>query len=173
LREVCPLVAQEVAHLGGSLVEPVDEVLGDSWPGLRRWLHACSVAAYSYSVRPRCSCRTPVPDLSGERRGVVAEGAVGASWAPPFRLPRYEIRLLHTGEIWNSNSVIAWALARSGFDAAAILPPEGVREPGWRARVLVADRPTCPGPKLRYSGTTRPAPGHTETGRPSAWRPAA
>ena len=27
---------------------------------------------------------------------------------------------LRTGEMWNSNSVIAWVLARSGFDAGAI-----------------------------------------------------
>jgi hypothetical protein len=37
--------------------------------------------------------QTPVPDLSGERRGVVAEGAVGSRWAGRLRIFRYEIRL--------------------------------------------------------------------------------
>ena len=127
--------------------------------------------------------QTPVPDLSGSQRGVVAEGAVGSRWAGRFRIFRYEIRLwlggdipdvaeavdsprrlardeararrvldvvaqvptpvwgrdeLATGEMWNSNSVIAWVIARSGLDAASIRPPAGGRAPGWRAGVLVA-----------------------------------
>lgn len=129
--------------------------------------------------------QTPVADLSGDRRGVVAEGAVGARWAGRFRIFRYELRLwrdgsipdvaeavrspvrlsgeessarrvleqvklvptpvwgrdeLGTGEMWNSNAVIAWVLARSGIDAALIRPPEGGRAPGWQAGVVVACR---------------------------------
>src|SRR5919198_1268569 len=38
---------------------------------------------------------------------------------------------LHAGEMWNSNSVVAWLLARAGLDAAAITPPTGGRAPGW------------------------------------------
>src|SRR5215204_4631999 len=37
--------------------------------------------------------QTPVPDLSGSQRGVVAGGAVGSRWAGRFRIFRYEIRL--------------------------------------------------------------------------------
>ena len=47
---------------------------------------------------------------------------------------------LGTGEMWNSNAVIAWILATSGFDASSILPPEGGRAPGWHAGVTVASR---------------------------------
>jgi hypothetical protein len=43
--------------------------------------------------------QTPVPDLSGEGRGVVAEGPVGARWAGRFRIFRYEIRLWRGGHI--------------------------------------------------------------------------
>jgi len=43
--------------------------------------------------------QTPVPRLSGERRGVVAGGAVGARWAGRFRIFRYEIRLWRGGHI--------------------------------------------------------------------------
>jgi hypothetical protein len=45
---------------------------------------------------------------------------------------------LGTGEMWNSNSVIAWLLARSGLPADAICPPAGGRAPGWRAGVVTA-----------------------------------
>ena len=129
--------------------------------------------------------QTPVPRLSGEQRGVVAGGAVGARWAGRFRIFRYEIRVwpgghipdvaeavdsprrlgtdaaqakrvlevvpevptpvwgrdeLGTGEMWNSNAVIAWVIARSGMDAASLRPPAGGRAPGWQAGVVVAAR---------------------------------
>lgn len=47
---------------------------------------------------------------------------------------------LGAGEMWNSNSVIAWVLARSGHDPAHIDPPAGGRAPGWAAGVTVASR---------------------------------
>jgi hypothetical protein len=129
--------------------------------------------------------QTPVQDLSGQKRGVVAGGAVGSRWAGRFRIFRYEIcvwrdghipdvaeavdsprRLstdeararrvldlvpqvptpvwgrdeLGTGEMWNSNSVIAWVLARSGIDAESIQPPPGGRAPGWQAGLAVAGK---------------------------------
>jgi hypothetical protein len=48
---------------------------------------------------------------------------------------------LGTGEMWNSNSVIAWTLSRSGIDAESIEPPAGGRAPGWHAGLAVARRP--------------------------------
>ena len=45
---------------------------------------------------------------------------------------------LHAGEMWNSNSVIAWTLLRAGIDASAIQPPTGCRAPGWDAGLMVA-----------------------------------
>jgi hypothetical protein len=47
---------------------------------------------------------------------------------------------LGTGEMWNSNSVIAWVIARSGIDAESIQPPAGGRAPGWRAGLVAARR---------------------------------
>ena len=47
---------------------------------------------------------------------------------------------MHAGEMWNSNSVIAWVLARSGLDGAAGPPPENGRAPGWDAGLAVASR---------------------------------
>ena len=47
---------------------------------------------------------------------------------------------LSAGEMWNSNSIIAWLVARAGLDADAIVPPMGGRAPGWNAGLLVARR---------------------------------
>jgi hypothetical protein len=47
---------------------------------------------------------------------------------------------LGTGEMWNSNSVISWLLARSGLPAHAIQPPAGGRAPGWQAGLVTALR---------------------------------
>ncbi len=49
---------------------------------------------------------------------------------------------LNAGDMWNSNSVVAWLLARSGVDTTSIQPPEGGRAPGWHAGLLAADRPS-------------------------------
>jgi|SRR5579862_960300 len=45
---------------------------------------------------------------------------------------------LRAGEMWNSNSVIAWLLARSGVEMDALEPPSGGRAPGWAAGLVVA-----------------------------------
>jgi hypothetical protein len=129
--------------------------------------------------------QTPVPDLSGEQRGVVATGAVGSRLAGRFRLFRYEIRVwrgghipdvaeavdsprrlsddescarrvlsiaptvptpvwgrdeLGAGEMWNSNSVIAWIVVASGLDASSIRPPRGGCAPGWSAGIAIGSR---------------------------------
>ena len=47
---------------------------------------------------------------------------------------------LGAGEMWNSNSVIAWLLARAGLPVEAIRPPAGGRAPGWAAGVAAARR---------------------------------
>jgi hypothetical protein len=49
------------------------------------------------------------------------------------------------GEMWNSNSLVSWALLRSGHDLAGIRPPPGGRAPGWDAGVTVARRQLTPG----------------------------
>lgn len=42
------------------------------------------------------------------------------------------------GEMWNSNAVVSWLLARTGFDMATITPPPEGRAPGWHAGVAIA-----------------------------------
>jgi hypothetical protein len=47
---------------------------------------------------------------------------------------------LETGDMWNSNSVIAWLIARAGLDTEGIHPPTAGRAPGWQAGLVVAGR---------------------------------
>jgi len=47
---------------------------------------------------------------------------------------------LGVGEMWNSNSVISWLIARSGMAAETIPLPAGGRAPGWDAGLRVARR---------------------------------
>ena len=127
---------------------------------------------------------TPVRDVFGVDRGVVAEGPVGARWAGRFRLFRYEVRRwqdgripdvedavegplrlteepahaqrvldlvpqvptlvwgrdeLRTGDMWNSNSLVAWLIARSGADVNSVRPPAGGRAPGSHAASRMRD----------------------------------
>lgn len=51
---------------------------------------------------------------------------------------------LRAGEMWNSNSLIAWLLARSGPGAELLTPPRGGRAPGWGAGQVVAAREAPP-----------------------------
>jgi hypothetical protein len=44
------------------------------------------------------------------------------------------------GEMWNSNSLISWLIARSGLHVESVHPPAGGRAPGWRAGLVVARR---------------------------------
>jgi hypothetical protein len=66
---------------------------------------------------------------------------------------------LGTGEMWNSNSVIAWLLACSGLPTDAIHAPAGGRAPGWQAGLVTA-RHQHPGDERagQASPTTNPAP---------------
>jgi hypothetical protein len=47
---------------------------------------------------------------------------------------------LGTGEMWTSNSVTSWLLARSGLDIDQVTPPTGGRAPGWSAGIVAARR---------------------------------
>lgn len=57
---------------------------------------------------------------------------------PQVPTPAWGRDELGTGEMWNSNSVIAWVIARAGMDTGVIRPPVGGRAPGWHAGLAVA-----------------------------------
>ena len=56
---------------------------------------------------------------------------------PPLTWGRDELRV---GEMWNSNSLISWLLARTGLDMTTINPPLRGRAPGWNAGLALAAR---------------------------------
>ena len=47
---------------------------------------------------------------------------------------------LGAGEMWNSNSLVAWLLARSDHHMDTIRPPANGRAPGWKAGLTLASR---------------------------------
>jgi hypothetical protein len=54
---------------------------------------------------------------------------------PPLTWGRDELGL---GEMWNSNSIIAWLLLRSGHDLRHTRPPARGRAPGWGSGIALA-----------------------------------
>lgn len=51
---------------------------------------------------------------------------------------------LDTGDMWNSNSLVAWLLTRVGLRGDELTPPGRGRAPGWKAGVRVARRQMGP-----------------------------
>jgi hypothetical protein len=45
---------------------------------------------------------------------------------------------LKAGEMWNSNSVIAWLIASAGLTTETLRPPPHGRAPGWLSGLAVA-----------------------------------
>jgi hypothetical protein len=61
------------------------------------------------------------------------------------------------GDMWNSNSVVTWLLARSGLDVETIHAPHGGRAPGWSAGIAAARDGAAPDAACGYSS----APGRS------------
>ncbi len=59
---------------------------------------------------------------------------------PAVPTPTWGRDELRAGDMWNSNSVVAWLLARTGLAAAAGRPPRAGRAPGWDAGIVAAQR---------------------------------
>lgn len=105
-----------------------------------RW--AGRLRVFRYEVR--CWRGGEIPDRAwavDSPRRVSEDDAVArrvlelAPRLPPLVWGRDE---LGAGDMWNSNSIVAWLLAHAGVDAAAIMPPPGGRAPGWRAGLAAA-----------------------------------
>ena len=58
------------------------------------------------------------------------------------------------GEMWNSNSMISWLIARTGLEVDSIEPPTGGRAPGWKAGLVVAAREPLEAPHEPLSRRT-------------------
>ena len=106
----------------------------------------------------RCCPGGTIPDLGyavGGARRVSSDPALarrlleGVRDVPLAVWGRDELR---AGEMWNSNSVIAWLLARSGVPTAALHPPPRGRAPGWDAGLAVAARGVLGGSSAQPAG---------------------
>jgi hypothetical protein len=116
-------------------------VVGEGPVGLR-WLGRSRL--FRYEVRRWRD--GVIPDLSDAVASPVRLSAIRAQavqildLVPAFPTATWGRDELRTGEMWNSNSLIAWLLARSGHDTDAIHLPVGGRAPGWTAGLVVASR---------------------------------
>ena len=117
--------------------------------------------AFRYEVR--CWPGGSIPDLAeavGDPRRVTDDPAQVAAvlavlpQVPPLTWGRDE---LGTGDMWNSNSLVSWALARTGHDMDLIGPPPNGRAPGWLAGLRLAERQcSSTPPPVSRSGRSAP-----------------
>ena len=114
----------------------VEGPVGTSWAGrfrlfryeIRRWPEGSIPDAIDAVESPICvatdvACAQRIIDL-----------------VPSVPNPVWGRDELHTGDMWNSNSLTSWLLERAGVDTGQIQPPRGGRAPGWKAGVVVARR---------------------------------
>ena len=85
---------------------------------------------------------------------------------PDFPLRTWGADEQRTGDMWNSNSLVSWLLARSGHDLSSVRPPAGGRAPGWDAGLVVAMRAgDAGGPTGRGPSTLGPSGADDQPGR--------
>ncbi len=107
-----------------------------------RWAGRARI--FRYEVR--CWRDGSIPDLAHAVGGPVRlsdDTAVASrvlAELPHIPVPVWGRDELDTGEMWNSNSIVAWALERGGVDLSDVRPPPGGRAPGWGAGLTVARR---------------------------------
>jgi len=99
--------------------------------------------AFRYEVR--CWPGGTIPDAAAavDSPVRVIDGADGASrvidLVQTVPTPVWGRHQLARGDMWNSNSVTSWLLARAGVEMDPLHPPPGGRAPGWDAGVVVAE----------------------------------
>jgi hypothetical protein len=150
-RERCDLYhAALVAHLDNEQyaieVGPVSRSSEDhgvvaSGPVGSRWLGWWRL--FRYEVR--CWRGGTIPDLGYAVQSIRISSDTAAVRAVLNASPGVPTYVwgrdaLHAGDMWNSNSVVAWLLAAGGVDAAAIHPPPHGSAPGWAAGMAAARR---------------------------------
>jgi hypothetical protein len=99
-----------------------------------------------------------IPDIAyavaGPRRLSADAGRARAvlDLVPRFPTVTWGRDELAAGEMWNSNSLIAWLLAGSGHHMELVHPPARGRAPGWSAGMVVAARDARGVGSVLYSG---------------------
>jgi hypothetical protein len=99
---------------------------------------------FRYEVR--CWRSGSIPDLDhavGEPSRLTSDARVARrllDLLPTVPTPVWGRDELKAGEMWNSNSMIAWLIATAGLSADLLRPPPGGRAPGWESGLEVARR---------------------------------
>jgi hypothetical protein len=99
---------------------------------------------FRYEVR--CWREGTIPDLAAAEGGPVRIGDERDAaqrvldLVPEFPTATWGRDELGTGDMWNSNSLVSWLLARAGLLNDAVTPPRNGRAPGWDAGLVVAAR---------------------------------
>jgi hypothetical protein len=125
----------------GAGIARLVELAGEHSVGEAR---ACSMPSTSTGYEVRLWRGGRIPDVAeavdSPRRLTSDEGDARRVLEAVSHVPRlvWGRDELGTGEMWNSNSIIAWVIARSGLDANSIRPPGGGQAPGWHAGLVVA-----------------------------------
>lgn len=99
---------------------------------IRRWLNG---------IIPDADEAVGPPSVVSEDRELARTLLTIVSQAPALTWGRDELK---TGDMWNSNSLVAWLLAHSGHDMSLIRPPHQGRAPGWDAGLVLASRQSAP-----------------------------
>ena len=114
--------------------------VGSRWAG---WLRL-----FRYEVR--CWPGGSIPDLRyavGGAQQVTGEPRVARRLLDLVRTvptPVWGRDELRTGDMWNSNSVVAWLIATAGLPTDCLRPPPLGRAPGWDAGLELARRSASP-----------------------------
>lgn len=104
------------------------------WAARFRWLRY-EIRCWSDGSIPDINYAIGSPVRVSEDAGTARRILALAPLVPTFVWGRDE---LATGDMWNSNSCIAWLLECSGIDAGGLHPPGGGRAPGWNAGLSAA-----------------------------------
>jgi hypothetical protein len=105
-----------------------------------RWLGRSRL--FRYEVR--CWTGGTIPDLAAAVGGPVvlsADPAVAqrvVEVVPGFPTRTWGRDAAGVGDMWNSNSLVSWALVRAGVDLSGVAAPDGGRAPGWQAGLAAA-----------------------------------
>jgi hypothetical protein len=119
---------------GGERGVVVEGSVGSRWAGRFR--------IFRYEVRRWCGGRIPDVNEAVESPQRLTDDPDLAQrvfdLAAQVPTPVWGRDELGAGEMWNSNSLTSWLIARCGLSAEAIHAPAGGRAPGWRAGLVAA-----------------------------------